>query len=162
MAIDMFLNIQDNKIKGECTDKAHPDTIRVLTWNWKASRSIDMRFNSDSRMRGRMAFSELTLTKFVDRSSPMLLDALATATLFKEVKLLLRKSGGSPLDYLTYTMEQVMISSIEGGVIGSEDRQIEKMTLIFLRVTMSYQAQGADGGKAGGLVEATAQATPPG
>lgn len=161
MAIDMFVNIEDNKIKGECIDKAHPDTIRALTWNWHASRNLDFR-QTGNAPRGRASYTDLTFTKCVDRSSPLLLDALATAMVFKHVELTLRKSGGALLDYMVYTLENVMVSSIHSGVTGSEERQLETVTLNFLSLTSTYQAQAADGGKAGGLVEAMIRAQPTG
>ncbi|MFO1078624.1 MAG: type VI secretion system tube protein Hcp [Planctomycetota bacterium] len=157
MAIDMFLDIQNKKIKGECIDKAYPDTIQVLTWSWETSRGLDTgRMNPDyGRAKGAPIFKVLSFTKFVDRSSPMLLTAFATATEFTEAKLMMRRAGGKPFDYMTYTLEKVMIASIASGVTGMEPRQIETVNLSFLRLTASYQGQGADGGKAGGLVEAT-------
>lgn len=160
MAIDMFLNIENKRIKGECVDKTHGDTIQVLTWTWGASRSIGPRQLEGGRVRGRVGFTDMTFTKFVDRSTPLLLEALGNAALYKDAKLILRKAGGAPLEYLIYTMEQVMVSSVTAGVNGIEDRQIETVTLNFLRMTASYQAQAADGGKAGGIVEATINAAP--
>lgn len=163
MAIDMFLDIDNKKIRGECNDKAYSESIQVLTWTWTASRTVSGRVDPYAgRVRGAVAFSDLSFTKYVDSASPQLLEAFANAAVFKKARLILRKSGGKPLDYMTYTMESVLVSSIGSGVADCDKRQTETVTLNFIRLTTSYQAQGADGDKSGGIVEAVIRSQAPG
>jgi type VI secretion system secreted protein Hcp len=39
MAVDMFLKLEDNNLKGESQDKVHKDEIDVLTWSWGMANS---------------------------------------------------------------------------------------------------------------------------
>jgi type VI secretion system secreted protein Hcp len=67
---------------------------------------------------------------------------------FKEAKLIVRKAGEKPLEYLTITMDEVLITSVSTGGSGGEDRLTENVTLNFAKVKLEYKEQGGTGGGA--------------
>lgn len=152
MAVDMFLNIEDKKVKGESRDKTHKDTIDVLSWSWGISTSGTTHSGGGGGA-GKASFQDISLTKYIDKATPPLMDGIAKGTHYKNAKLIVRKAGGTPLEYLIITMETVLVTSISVGGSGGEDRQTENITLNFANVKVSYQPQNADGSKDGGVVE---------
>lgn len=153
MASDMFLKIDDNaKIKGESLDKGHKDAIQVLSWSWGMSQSGSTHQGPGGGS-GKVSVQDLSITKYIDKSSPGLMKACCDGTHFGKAQLIVRKAGGTALDYLIIDMEEVLITSVSTGGSGGEDRLTENVTLNFATVKVHYQPQGKDGAKDGGLVE---------
>src|SRR5688572_29662933 len=103
MALDMFLIIEDKKVKRESRDKTHKDAIDVLAWSWGMSQSGSMHSGGGGGS-GKVAVHDISITKYIDRSSPDLLKACCDGSHYKNAKLIIRKSGGTPLEYLIITM----------------------------------------------------------
>ena len=61
--------------------------------------------------------------------------------------LIVRKAGEKPLEYLTVTMTEVMITSVSTGGSGGEDRLTENVTLNFAAVKVDYVEQAKGGTK---------------
>ncbi|MCR9244808.1 MAG: type VI secretion system tube protein Hcp [bacterium] len=152
MAVDMFLEIEGKKIKGESRDKTHKDSIDVLAWSWGLSQSGTMHVGGGGGA-GKVNVQDISVTKYVDKSSPDLAKACCEGKHFKDARLIVRKAGGSPLEYLIIEMEKVLVSSVSTGGSGGEDRLTENVTFNFGKVKYKYQPQKDDGAKDGGVVE---------
>jgi len=151
MAVDMFLKIGD--VKGESKDQAHAEEIDVLSWSWGMSQSGSMHMGSGGGA-GKVNINDLSLTKYVDKSSPNLMMACSSGKHYPEAKLTVRKAGGeSQVEYLIITLEEVLVSSLNTGGSGGEDRLTENINLNFAKVKTEYQAQKADGTKDGGPIK---------
>jgi type VI secretion system secreted protein Hcp len=142
MAVDMFIKIGD--IKGESRDKAHPASIDVLAWSWGASNSGSAHTGGGAGS-GKANFQDISLTKYIDQASPMLLQACAKGTHIPTATLTVRKAGDKPLEYLVVKLEEVLISSLSTGGSGGEDRLTENVTLNFGKFTFTYTPQDATG-----------------
>jgi type VI secretion system secreted protein Hcp len=59
--------------------------------------------------------------------------------------LKIRKAGDTPLEYLTYKLKDVIITSISTGGSGGEDRLTENVTLNFGAFEMKYTQQETTG-----------------
>ena len=150
MAVDMFLKMGD--IKGESQDQAHKDEIDVLSWKWGMSQSGSMHTGGGGGS-GKVNVKDLTFDKFVDKSSPNLMLMCCNGRHYPEATLTVRKAGAQPLEYMTIQLSDVLISSVDTGGNGNEDRLTETITLNFGRMKVSYQPQKKDGTKDGGPVE---------
>ncbi|MBA2932122.1 hypothetical protein G9Q86_26630 [Pseudomonas sp. CCUG 57209] len=107
MAVDMFLKLGD--IKGESQDLAHRDEIDITNWGWGLSQTGSMHSGTGGGS-GKADFTNLNLTKPLDKSSPNLMMACATGKHYPEAKLVVRKAGGtSPVEYLVITLKEVMV-----------------------------------------------------
>ncbi|HET8704789.1 MAG TPA: type VI secretion system tube protein Hcp [Pseudomonadales bacterium] len=142
MAVDMFLKLDD--VKGESTDSKHKDTIDVLAWSWGMSQSGTTHMGGGGGS-GKVSVQDLSLTKYIDKSSPTLELACCTGKHFKQAVLTVRKAGDKPLEYIKITMKEVIISSISLGGSGGEDRLTENVTLNFAEFKTEYVPQKADG-----------------
>ena len=151
MAVDMFIKIGD--VAGESNDKVHGGEIDVLAWSWGMSQSGSMHIGGGGGA-GKVNIQDLSLTKYVDKSSPNLMMACSNGKHYPEAKLTIRKAGGdNQVEYLIITLKEVLVSSISTGGSGGEDRLTENVTLNFAQVQVDYQPQKADGGKDGGPVK---------
>src|SRR5450830_1204140 len=150
MAVDIFIKIGD--IKGESMDKAHKDEIDVLNWSWGMSQSGNMHVGGGGA--GKVNIQGLSLTKYVDKSSPNLMMHCASGKHIDKVKLTVRKAGGeSQVEYMVINLEEVLVTSLSTGGSGSDDRLTENVTLNFAQVMVDYQPQKADGTKDGGAIK---------
>jgi type VI secretion system secreted protein Hcp len=139
-AVDIFLDLDG--IQGEARDATFPNTIEVLAWSWGVSRS-------SHKPKRPANFQDISLTKFIDRSSPALLEKLVTGETIANGSLRVRKAGATPLVYVRLCFTDLRVSSISTGGSGGEDRLTENVTLSFGTIIQRYTQQSATGGVAG-------------
>jgi type VI secretion system secreted protein Hcp len=143
MAVDMFLKIEP--VKGEAQDKAHMDEIDVLAWSWGMSQSGTTHMGSGGGS-GKVNVQDLSVTKYIDKSSPDLMLACCNGKHFGEAILTVRKAGENPLEYVKMKMTDVIITAVSTGGSGGEDRLTENVTLNFAKVGVDYKEQTKTGG----------------
>lgn len=150
MAIDMFLNMGAN-IKGETQDSAQKAAgdIDVLAWSWGMSQSGSTHVGGGAGA-GKANFQDLSLTKYIDKSSTALMIALAKGSHIPVCKLLVRKAGEGQQKYLEITLTKVIVTSVSTGGSGGEDRLTENVTLNFAEVKVEYFLQNDKGVTASG------------
>lgn len=149
MAVDMFLKIDG--IEGESRDAKHAKEIDVLAWSWGMSQSASMHMGSGGGS-GKVSVQDLSVTKYVDKSSPNLMLYCSNGSHIKSATLTVRKAGGDPVEYIKVTLEEVIVSSVATGGSGGEDRLTENVSFNFAKVKSEYQPQGADGKPLGGVI----------
>jgi len=143
MAVDMFIKIKG--IPGEAQDAKHKGEIDVLAWSWGASNSGSAHVGGGIGS-GKVNVQDLSITKWVDKASPELLNHCATGTHIDDALLTVRKAGGkSPVEYLKITLNGILVSSVSTGGSGGEDRLTENVTLNFGKVKFEYVEQKIDG-----------------
>ncbi len=143
MAVDMFLAIK-GEIDGEAQDDKHKDEIDVLAWSWGLSNSGSFHAGGGGGA-GKANFQDISVTKWIDKSSAILMVYCAKGDHFTNAKLTVRKSGAKPLEYLIIEMEKVLITSISTGGSGGEDKLTENVSLNFAKVEVKYKEQKPDG-----------------
>ena len=144
MATDFFLVLDG--IKGESQDSKHKDQSEIISWSCGASQSGTTHSGTGSGG-GKCAVHDLSLTKYTDKSSPVLWQHCLTGKHIKKGKLICRKAGEKPLEYLTIELEDIMISNVSQGGHGGEDRLTESISLNFGQFHQKYAQQNADGSK---------------
>lgn len=148
MAVDMFLELEG--IKGESVDKVHKEKIDILAWSWGMANSGTFHHGSGGGA-GKANFQDLSVTKYIDKSSATLLSNCATGKHIAKGKLIIRKAGDKPLEYLTISLEKILVTSVSTGGSSGEERLTENVTLNFAKVTTDYKIQDDKGaGQAGG------------
>ncbi len=143
MAVDMFLKIDG--IKGEAQDDKHKDEIDVLAWSWGMGQSATTHMGGGGGS-GRVAVQDLSITKFMDKSTPNLMSYCCNGKHIPKILLTVRKAGGDkPLEYMKITMEDCLVSNVSTGGNGSDDRLTESLSLNFTKFKVEYTPQKADG-----------------
>ena len=141
-AVDMFIKIGD--IKGESQDQAHRDEIDVLSWSWGLSNDGTTHQGGGGGA-GKANFQDLSCTKYLDKSTPKLMEFCANGGHIPEATLVVRKAGADPVEYLIIRMENVLVTSVSTGGSGGEDRLTENVTLNFSKIQVEYTEQKDDG-----------------
>jgi type VI secretion system secreted protein Hcp len=151
MAVDMFLLL--DKIEGETQDNKFtkgdsglPRAIDVLSWSWGMSNPATGHTGGGSGT-GKVNVHDVSVTKYIDASSAALAQYCATGEHIAKGKLVVRKAGGTALEYLTFDMEQIFITGITTGGSAGEDRLTENISLNFSKIKKTYATQKADGTK---------------
>jgi type VI secretion system secreted protein Hcp len=142
MAVDMFLKIDD--VKGESQDDKHKDEVDVLAWSWGMSQSGTTHMGGGGGA-GKVSVNDISITKYIDKSSPNLMLACCNGKHYKQALLTVRKAGEKPLEYIKLTMKEVIVSSLSTGGSGGEDRLTENLTLNFAEYKIEYSPQKPDG-----------------
>ena len=143
-AMDMFLNLEG--IKGEAKDAKHKEEIDVLAWSWGAAQSGTTHMGSGSGS-GKVSVQDLSITKYVDKSSPALMQHCCNGKHIKKGTLVVRKAGENPLEYITLEMKDIIVSHVSTGGSGGENRITENITLNFGAFKQKYAVQLDNGGK---------------
>jgi len=142
MAVDMFIKIEG--VPGESRDSVHGKEIDVLAWAWGMSQSGTTHLGMGSGA-GKVNVQDLSFTKYVDKSSPLLMLFCANGKHVTEATLVVRKAGEKPVEYLTIKMKDLIVTSLSTGGSGGEDRLTENVSLNFGEVEIKYIEQKTDG-----------------
>jgi type VI secretion system secreted protein Hcp len=148
MAVDMFLELDG--IKGESVDSKHKDKIDVLAWSWGLSQTGTFAHGSGGGA-GKANFNDLTITKYIDKSSADLMYHCASGKHITKGQVIVRKAGDKPLEYLVIKVDNILVSSVSTGGSSGDERLTESVTLNFAKVAVEYKIQDEKGaGKDGG------------
>jgi type VI secretion system secreted protein Hcp len=141
--VDMFLKLGD--IKGESKDHKHKGEIDILAWSWGLTNSGSAHTGGGAGS-GKVSVQDITVTKWLDLSSTSIVSAVAQGKHIPEVTLVVRKAGEKPLEYLTITLKEVVVTAVSTGGSGGEDRLTENITLNFAKFKIQYKEQADTGG----------------
>jgi|ERR1700722_12562212 len=131
-----FLKIDG--IEGESTDKSHKDEIHIDSFSVSAQGSQNIGSQSSGAGAGKVNIQSFSITKTLDKSSPVLFQAAATGKHFKDAVLsFTRKAGGKEQTYLKFDFQNVLISSVQDGSSGA-GQPTEQVTFAFTKVEESF------------------------
>lgn len=153
MAYNLFLSIPN--IPGEATNPGFTNQIEVFSYSFGASNTETIGSGSTASGAGKASLSDLSFTKLLDASSPLLLEALfsgknitpsGTAVTLSVV----RNSGeteNSPETFLVYTLKGgVFVNSVQqSGSTGGDSSPEESVSLTFAQFEETYRSQSSTG-----------------
>ena len=139
MAVDMFMKIDD--FKGEATDDKHKGLIEVLSWSWGMTQTGNAHIGTGAGA-GKVDVQNLTFTKYIDTSSPNLIKLCCKGKHFDTATLYVRKAASDkPMEYLKIEMYDGLISAVNVGGSGSDERLVENVSLNFASFKYYYTPQ---------------------
>jgi len=146
MAFSIVIKI--GKIQGDSVVAKHEKEIDVLEWSWGLTQSASAHIATGAGS-GSADVRDLTITKYVDSSSPTLIQECFYGHDHKEAILTVLKAGGkTSIEMVKMTMSgTVFVSSINTGQPTADDRYTESVTLNFAKVKFEYTGQNADQSK---------------
>lgn len=140
MAVDMFIKLEASGLEGESNDHKHKGEIDVLAWSWGVSQSGTFHHGGGGGA-GKANVQDFSMTKYIDKSSPKLIECCCSGEHIPKATLVVRKAGKKPLEYMKITMEKLMVTSVSTGGSGGEDKLTENVTLNFAKVKVEYEEQ---------------------
>ena len=146
MAVSICIKI--GSIKGESQINGHVGDIDVLEWSWGLTQSASAHVSTGAGS-GSADVRDLTIKKYVDASSPTLLQECFFGHDHKTATLTVLKAGGkSAIEMVKMSMSgTVFVSSVNTGHPEPNDRYTETVTLNFAKVKFEYTGQNADQSK---------------
>jgi type VI secretion system secreted protein Hcp len=149
----MFLKVQKPDLTGEATDAEHKGEIEVVSWSWGIQGSSDVATGHAS---AKARLTELRIVKRVDRSSPVLMQLVRNNKLADLATLTVRKAGSTQMPFFKIELKKVRVTSVnvesENDVHSPSTELVERVSLGFEKVTVTYTPQGSTGAKGGGDV----------
>jgi type VI secretion system secreted protein Hcp len=139
MAVDTFLKITE--IPGDATIKGHIGDIEVESYAWGLANVSDGGTGGTDAPKP-ASLSDFSITKQMDKASPLLFAAACTGERFPEAILVVEEMGGAagakPVNaFLTIKMTHVAISSFQ--VSGSSDLPREAVSFNFARLDIAVR-----------------------
>jgi type VI secretion system secreted protein Hcp len=156
MAADSFIQFSNSKgtaVVGESTDDKHAQWSEVLSWACSAMQPQTLSSASTGAAGGKVSFSDLSFTKYLDSATDDLLQAMYAGEHFKSVQLEVRQAGGEAdsntpqLAFLVVNMEEVFITNYS--ISWGAERPVENWALAFARFGLNYKSQTSTGDEAG-------------
>lgn len=142
MAVDMFMKMDG--IDGESQDSKHDKWIDLLSWSVGLTQSGNMHMGGGGGA-GKVSMSDFNFVKYSDKASTELFLHCCNGKHIPKVEVEVRKAGEKPLTYMKWTLEDVIVTSLQMGGSGGEDRLVEQVSISAAKTTLEYTPQKADG-----------------
>jgi type VI secretion system secreted protein Hcp len=146
--VDMFLQL--DALEGESADKDYKDYMELLNWSWSLSNTGSFHTATGGGT-GKGICNDITITKLVDKATPLLVLACMSGQHIAHGILVCRRAGGSPVPYLTMTLQNVLVSKYGTNGKSESPTQQETFSLNFAQYLMEYYPQSAQGSSSGSV-----------
>src|SRR3954469_3270111 len=104
MAFDSFLKITSPDVAGESQDAKHKGEIELFSFSLGAHNPTTIGSATGGAGAGKVSFSNFSIMKKTDKTSPILFQACAGGTHYGKAVITLRKAGGdAQVEYLKYS-----------------------------------------------------------
>jgi type VI secretion system secreted protein Hcp len=142
MAVNAYLYIDG--VDGPSSSK--PGHIDVLSFSFGVSQTAVYGAGASGKeaKAGRADFSNLTIMKVLDKTSPILFDHSASGDILKKVYLLYDKPvGDKQQDYFRIWIKDALITSVQ--LSGSNENPTESVSFAFQAEEIAYRPEKDDG-----------------
>lgn len=108
----IYMNINNNQIKGESADKNFQGQVELLSFSCDAKHQINTKMgNSGSRSGGRPEYSPVVIKKFLDSASTQLMQNFGKGQSIPEIVISIANNSNEGTIYHTCTLKNVLIAS---------------------------------------------------
>ncbi|MCP1438590.1 type VI secretion system secreted protein Hcp [Erwinia persicina] len=140
MAQDIFIKF--NGIEGESQDSTHKGETEILSWEWSVRQASNMHLGWGGGA-GKCTVDDLYFEHYIDKTSTNLLHYCLTGKRIPEAVLTVRKAGGSPLEYMHITLQDIIITGVNPVYLNTMRVPREAVSLAFSRIKMDYVLRNA-------------------
>lgn len=152
MPADMYMKIDraSGTVVGEVTDSDHVGWMEIQSFNHAQTQAINpSQSGAGGRTAERVFHSDFTVSKYMDKSAPVLNLACSEGEHFKTITVELWRatdSGNKPIKYMEYILTDALISNYSvgggGGGMPSESISFNYNTIKWSYIPMKQDAQG--------------------
>jgi len=142
MAVNAYLFIDG--VSGPSTSR--PDHIDILSFSWGVSQTAVYGAGASGKeaKAGRADFSNLSIMKVLDKTTPLLADHCASGDILKKVYILYDKPVADKQQaYFRIWLKDALITSIQ--LSGSNENPSESVSFAFQGVEYAYAPEKDDG-----------------
>ena len=140
----MAIYMKMGKISGDVSSQGFKDYIECYSFQFGSGRGISMSVGSGKeREATKPSLSEVTLSKSMDKASPYLFLESCVGKAIDKVEIKFVKTSADSLEnYLTYTLDKVLVSSYSASSGGDEPS--ESISLAYTKLEMKYHPRKPD------------------
>jgi type VI secretion system secreted protein Hcp len=136
-------------VAGESTLTDYAGKMELLSFSHGVAMQITGDLSNTERTSGKPNHQDMTVTKYLDKASPLLAQGCCQGTGYKQVDIIIgRNDSGKVIEMMRYTMKNVLISSISVGG-GGGDKPVETVTLNYNDIAWKFTSQHGEVGKDG-------------
>ena len=120
--------------------------FEIEDYSFDIEQTLNIGSQSSGAGAGKVTFNPFSITRKIDRASPVLFQMACSGTAFQTVALVLRKSAGASTAgeaFLKFTFKLVAVKTIANAY--SAEAPKEKVTFEYGGLVMEYWQQKADG-----------------
>jgi type VI secretion system secreted protein Hcp len=142
MAVNAYLLIDG--VEGPSTSRTK--AIDILSFSFGSSQTAVYGVGASGKeaKAGRADFSNLSIMKVTDKTSPFLFEACVKATILSKVELFYDKPvKGEQKDYFKITLKDALVTSHQ--LSGSNENPSESVSFAFQAIEVAYAAEKDDG-----------------
>jgi len=152
MAFDAFMKIEG--IPGDCTDEGHVGWIEILSFHHGLSQSIGgSRSSGGAATAGRVDHQDFTITKELDKSTPMIHLHCCNGKHIPKIELELCRAGEDKNLFMKYTLSDVVISNVTPSGMAGTNMPSENLSLNYGKIEWEYTSTDEKTGARGGAVK---------
>jgi type VI secretion system secreted protein Hcp len=141
-AQDVYLQLDG--IKGESQAKGFKDAIDVQSFSWGVSNPAGGQRGFGGAGAGRATFSDLSIEKRLDSSSPSLMVHVANGQLIRTGVMTIVNAGETPVPYYRLCLQNIRVTSDQ--YAGSSETPQESVTFAYGAIQQIYSTQNSEGG----------------
>lgn len=142
MAVNAYLYVDG--IEGPSTSRTNH--IDVLSFSWGVSNTAVYGAGASGKeaKAGRADFTNLTIMKVLDKTTPLLCDHAASGNILSKVYILYDKPvGDKQQDYFRIWLKDALITSVQ--LSGSNENPTESVSFAFQATEVAYKPEKDDG-----------------
>ena len=142
MAVNAYLYVDG--VTGPSTSKTGFIDILSFSWGVNQTATYGVGASGKEARAGRADFSNLTIMKVLDKTSPLLVDHCDSGNILAKVYILYDKPvGDSQQDYFRIWLKDAMVTSVQ--LSGSNENPTESVSFAFQAVEIAYKPEKDDG-----------------
>ena len=151
-AVNYMILAEFDGIPGESTVEDYEDWIYIQSFNY--GMGMPSRGSTGmSRRRSDVVFEDIVLTKWVDKSTPKLMDAVAKGIVIPTVDIHFIRAGTDDLEFFyKYELKNVLVTSLQSSGHVEEYLPTDTITFNYEEIKVTYQ-EFDDDGDPQGLIE---------
>lgn len=139
---EIYMKTTSPNLVGESTDEKHAGWIELHSFKWGGVSRTDRNPNA------RATFAPVVIEKYVDRSSPYLMQFAAAGYTMGSVLIAVTKmDGGVITEYDRYCLENVVVMSNATSARADGERTLETATLSYTKFERWYEMRDGAGNK---------------
>jgi type VI secretion system secreted protein Hcp len=134
------------EVRGEYSLDDFKGKLELLSFSHGVAMQITGDISSNDRTSGKPNHQDMTVTKYLDAASPVLNQACCEGKAFPKVEIIVgHNDGGKVVEWMRYTLKDVLISSISTGG-GGGDKPVEAVTLNYNHITWKHTSRQPESG----------------
>ncbi|MBS7813324.1 Hcp family type VI secretion system effector [Roseococcus pinisoli] len=134
----MAIFLKYGAVKGETTQVTHKDWIEISSFQFGVGRGISMGVGGGSKREASApSVSEITLTKTMDKASPLIFkEAIGGKAVEVKIELTQTDNNGKHVAFQKYILTDTLISGYS--ISSGGDRPSESLSLNFAKIDSEY------------------------